>query len=101
MPAASAAAFSSSPAPSWPRAWRTPCSIAPAAFHDANSARARAWPHTMIATATHDTKRGEDARARLLALSEMPDQWARALELWREAVSPHLSDAATAPDAND
>ncbi|HZB62663.1 MAG TPA: malto-oligosyltrehalose synthase, partial [Microvirga sp.] len=75
--------------------------VAPAAFHDANAARARAWPHTMIATATHDTKRGEDARARLLALSEMPDQWARALELWREAVSHHLSDGAAAPDAND
>ena len=38
----------------------------------ANAARARDWPNAMIATATHDTKRGEDARARLLALSEMP-----------------------------
>jgi (1->4)-alpha-D-glucan 1-alpha-D-glucosylmutase len=55
----------------------------------------------MIATATHDTKRGEDARARLLALSEMPDEWARALDLWRETISPHLPDGAGAPDAND
>jgi (1->4)-alpha-D-glucan 1-alpha-D-glucosylmutase len=57
----------------------------------------------MIATATHDTKRGEDARGRLLALSEMPDEWAKALDLWREAASPHLSEVngAPAPDAND
>jgi (1->4)-alpha-D-glucan 1-alpha-D-glucosylmutase len=75
--------------------------VPPEAFHEANAARARAWPHTMIATATHDTKRGEDARARLLALSEMPDEWARALDLWRETISPHLPDGAGAPDAND
>ena len=74
-----------------------------AAFHAANADRASAWPHAMIATATHDTKRGEDARARLLALSEMPEEWSKALDLWQELVSPHLSDVngAPAPDAND
>jgi (1->4)-alpha-D-glucan 1-alpha-D-glucosylmutase len=73
------------------------------AFHEANADRARHWPHAMIATATHDTKRGEDARARLLALSEMPAEWMRALDLWRETVATHLSevDGAPAPDAND
>ncbi|WP_262296481.1 malto-oligosyltrehalose synthase [Microvirga sesbaniae] len=77
--------------------------LSPDAFHRANADRARDWPHAMIATATHDTKRGEDARARLLALSEMPEEWERALDLWREAAAPHLSqtDGATAPDAND
>ncbi|WP_230530911.1 malto-oligosyltrehalose synthase [Microvirga roseola] len=74
-----------------------------AAFHEMNQERARDWPHAMIATATHDTKRGEDARARLIALSEVPDEWAQALDLWREAVTPHLSkvEGAPAPDAND
>ncbi|MBM1170413.1 malto-oligosyltrehalose synthase [Microvirga arabica] len=77
--------------------------LPPDAFHRLNADRARIWPHAMIATATHDTKRGEDARARLLALSEMPDEWSKALDLWRELASPHLSeiDGAPAPDAND
>ena len=39
--------------------------LAPALFHKANAARAQNWPHAMLATATHDTKRGEDNRARL------------------------------------
>jgi (1->4)-alpha-D-glucan 1-alpha-D-glucosylmutase len=73
------------------------------AFHQANADRARNWPHAMIATATHDTKRGEDARARLLALSEMPEEWADALSLWKEVASHHLSDidGVPAPDGND
>ncbi|MCB8822192.1 malto-oligosyltrehalose synthase [Microvirga rosea] len=77
--------------------------LTPEAFHQANADRADAWPHTMVATATHDTKRGEDARARLLALSEIPEQWAEALKAWHEVVSPHLSsrDGIAAPDAND
>jgi (1->4)-alpha-D-glucan 1-alpha-D-glucosylmutase len=73
------------------------------AFHAANRARARDWPHAMTATATHDTKRGEDARARLNALSEMPDDWARALDAWHEIAIDHLTeiDGEAAPDAND
>ena len=73
------------------------------AFHAANAERLRDWPHAMIATATHDTKRGEDARARLIALSEMPEAWAAALDLWRVAAEPHLAahDGTAAPDAND
>src|SRR6185437_11072525 len=39
-------------------------------FHESMRERAHDWPHGMTATATHDTKRGEDARARLTALSE-------------------------------
>lgn len=46
------------------------------AFHAAMQARARDFPHGMTATATHDTKRGEDARARILALSELAGEWA-------------------------
>ncbi|MBL0404565.1 malto-oligosyltrehalose synthase [Microvirga aerilata] len=77
--------------------------LAPDAFHRLNADRARNWPHAMIATATHDTKRGEDARARLLALSERPEEWAKALDLWRETAAPHLTrvNDAPAPDSND
>lgn len=77
--------------------------LPPDAFHEANAERAQDWPHTMIATATHDTKRGEDARARLLALSELPDDWEQALMIWRQIITSHLTDieGAPAPDAND
>ncbi len=53
-----------------------------AAFHHENQARARHWPHAMLASSTHDSKRSEDVRARLNALSEMPDAWRRALSRW-------------------
>jgi (1->4)-alpha-D-glucan 1-alpha-D-glucosylmutase len=42
------------------------------AFHRANQVRARDWPHAMLTTSTHDTKRSEDVRARLNVLSEIP-----------------------------
>ncbi|MGE3899982.1 MAG: malto-oligosyltrehalose synthase [Variibacter sp.] len=54
-----------------------------AQFHAKMLERWRAAPHGMTATATHDTKRGEDARARLLALSEMPREWAQVVAEWR------------------
>ena len=57
----------------------------------------------MIATATHDTKRGEDARSRLLALSEMPEAWGEAWEQWSDLARPHITviDGEAVPDAND
>lgn len=55
----------------------------PDTFHRRMAARASEWPHSMTATATHDTKRGEDARARLLVLSEMPAEWSEAVQRWR------------------
>lgn len=72
-------------------------------FHRINGARASAWPHAMTATATHDTKRGEDTRARLNLLSELPDEWEKALELWHDVASPHFEvvDGEPAPDRND
>jgi (1->4)-alpha-D-glucan 1-alpha-D-glucosylmutase len=72
-------------------------------FHRANLDRQREWPHAMIATATHDTKRGEDARARLNALSEIPEEWQAALDRWKALASPYLTsvDGNEAPDAND
>jgi (1->4)-alpha-D-glucan 1-alpha-D-glucosylmutase len=44
----------------------------------------------MTATATHDTKRGEDARARLLALTEIPGEWTSAVARWKILNAPHL-----------
>lgn len=52
------------------------------AFHDAVKARAT-YPHAMTATATHDTKRGEDARMRILALADIAGDWAVAVRHWR------------------
>jgi len=59
-------------------------------FHALMRARAKEWPHGMTATATHDTKRGEDARARLAALSEIPDEWTSTVARWKVLNAPHL-----------
>jgi (1->4)-alpha-D-glucan 1-alpha-D-glucosylmutase len=53
-----------------------------AAFHHVNQERARLWPAALIATATHDTKRGADARARLNVLSEMARDWGPRARHW-------------------
>lgn len=73
------------------------------AFHRANAQRAERWPHEMTATATHDTKRGEDARARLNVLSEIPAEWREtALACMRVTRQAHtLVDGQPAPDRND
>jgi (1->4)-alpha-D-glucan 1-alpha-D-glucosylmutase len=60
------------------------------AFHQMMLARAREWPHGMTSTATHDTKRGEDARARLAALTELPGEWTSAVARWKVLNAPHL-----------
>jgi (1->4)-alpha-D-glucan 1-alpha-D-glucosylmutase len=77
--------------------------LTPRRFHETAAGRARDWPHAMVATATHDTKRGEDARGRLLALSEMPEAWAEAVARFEDLAAPHLIrvDEIDAPDAND
>ncbi|KXF78482.1 hypothetical protein ATN84_01415 [Paramesorhizobium deserti] len=66
--------------------------LEPAAFHAAMKRRAESWPRALSATATHDTKRGEDARARLAVLSEMPREWADAVFRWHDATGD-VSDA--------
>ena len=53
--------------------------VSPEAFHSWCAHIARNSPRTMLATSTHDTKRSEDVRARLYVLSEMPEQWRRAV----------------------
>ncbi len=52
------------------------------AFHVANQRRAESFPNALLATATHDHKRGEDVRARLAVLTEMPDEWGDTLRRW-------------------
>jgi (1->4)-alpha-D-glucan 1-alpha-D-glucosylmutase len=51
-------------------------------FHEFNRRRLEEWPDTMNTTATHDTKRGEDVRARLNVLTEIPEEWERRLQRW-------------------
>ncbi len=51
-------------------------------FHRRMMERATAWPRALLATATHDHKRGEDVRARLAVLSEVPETWLRYVERW-------------------
>ena len=73
------------------------------AFHERNIVRQRDWPATLLATSTHDTKRSEDVRARMVAISEIPQTWRRALPRWRSANRrwKKLVDEAHAPDANE
>ena len=56
--------------------------LSPAAFHAANKERQKRFPHALLATATHDHKRGEDTRARLAVLSEIPSEWDAAVQRW-------------------
>ncbi len=74
-----------------------------AAFHRENQERARRWPHAMLAGSTHDSKRSEDVRARLAALSEMPDEWHRALSRWSKLnrSKRRKLDSGRAPSRND
>ena len=75
----------------------------PAEFHAANQRRCEHAPLSMLASATHDTKRGEDVRARLNILSEMPDQWGRQIAAWARINARHrrVIDGGYAPDRND
>jgi (1->4)-alpha-D-glucan 1-alpha-D-glucosylmutase len=57
--------------------------LEPDAFHDRMAARAADAPHGLTATATHDTKRGEDARMRVLAIAELTDAWVQAVKEWQ------------------
>jgi (1->4)-alpha-D-glucan 1-alpha-D-glucosylmutase len=73
------------------------------AFHRRNLIRGELWPNSMSASSTHDTKRGEDVRARINVLSETPGEWYRAIRRWRElnrAAKTRVADR-QAPDANE
>ncbi len=60
-----------------------------AEFHRLNTERREQFPHSLLATSTHDTKRSEDVRMRLVALSEMPAVWADALRHWSRLNNKH------------
>jgi (1->4)-alpha-D-glucan 1-alpha-D-glucosylmutase len=73
------------------------------AFHAQNHNRWETHPASFLATATHDTKRGEDVRARLHALSELPAEWDARLSEWRELNRAHrvgVDSERLVPDAN-
>jgi len=65
-------------------------------FHIHNKRISDDWPNTMLSTSTHDTKRGEDVRARLNVLSEIPEEWGRMLKEWSG-----INKGVGAPDANE
>jgi (1->4)-alpha-D-glucan 1-alpha-D-glucosylmutase len=73
------------------------------AFHQRNLDRQRNWPATLLATSTHDTKRSEDVRARIVAVSEIPELWRRSVQRWRVANRrwKRMITDAEAPDANE
>ncbi|NTJ66556.1 malto-oligosyltrehalose synthase [Agrobacterium rhizogenes] len=70
---------------------------ATATFHRFMEDRARRQPHGLSATSTHDTKRGEDARARLYSLSQDPEAWVAGVQRWRSMNSPSLENLADGP----
>jgi (1->4)-alpha-D-glucan 1-alpha-D-glucosylmutase len=72
-------------------------------FHAANAERAATRPHTMLATSTHDHKRGEDVRTRIDALTETPGGWSRALRRWSRVNRTKRGTVRgfPAPDPND
>ncbi|HEY1749683.1 MAG TPA: malto-oligosyltrehalose synthase [Caulobacteraceae bacterium] len=69
--------------------------------HAAFAARSAAFPRAMLTTATHDHKRGEDVRARLAVLSEVPQVWIEAAQRWRQLNAPLRSGADLAVDPGD
>jgi len=73
------------------------------AFHESNIDRQRNWPTALLATSTHDTKRSEDVRARIVAISEIPEPWRRSLQRWRQANRrwKRTINDMEAPDANE
>jgi (1->4)-alpha-D-glucan 1-alpha-D-glucosylmutase len=74
-----------------------------AAFHDRNKERFKSWPQGLNASSTHDTKRGEDVRARLAVLSEIPERWEQCLLRWSGFNARQKTTLAgrTVPDANE
>ncbi|HUY87135.1 MAG TPA: malto-oligosyltrehalose synthase [Pirellulales bacterium] len=72
-------------------------------FHRKNAERLARWPHTMLASSTHDTKRSEDMRARLNVLSECSEEWEAAILRWRSMNAPHKTelDGNETPSGNE
>ena len=76
--------------------------LSPASWHGTARQRRAHFPRALLATATHDHKRGEDARARLAVISEIPSEWESALQRWIRLNAPVKRDLdGPAPDAAD
>jgi (1->4)-alpha-D-glucan 1-alpha-D-glucosylmutase len=73
------------------------------AFHADSQHRARFWPHEMLGTSTHDTKRSEDVRARINVLSEMTQVWRKTIERWTRMnrMRKKEVEGQSAPSLND
>ena len=82
-----------------PREFGTPVQ----AFHELNGTRRERWPGSLAATSTHDTKRSEDVRVRLAALSEVPREWRALTARWHRQNRQFKTDVEgePAPDRND
>ncbi|GAB3652410.1 malto-oligosyltrehalose synthase [Nocardioides korecus] len=92
-------------------------SVTPAAFHEAMATRQAEWPRAMTTLTTHDTKRGEDTRARIAVLAEVPERWEQSLTrllalspvpdegfgnlLWQAVVGAWPAGGADAPDLRE
>ncbi len=77
--------------------------ISVSAFHHHGRERAKTWPHAMLGTTTHDTKRSEDVRARINVLSELARDWDARVFRWTRMnrSRKHPLDEQLAPDRND
>src|SRR5688500_1728115 len=74
-----------------------------AEFHEGCGHRLRYWPLELLSTSTHDTKLGEDVRARINAISELSAEWTREVGRWMRINNRHRTviEAEPAPDRND
>lgn len=70
-------------------------------FHERMIERQLVASGALNATATHDTKRGEDMRLRINVISELPDEWEQNVRQWRELNKPFKKKRREIPDAND
>jgi (1->4)-alpha-D-glucan 1-alpha-D-glucosylmutase len=72
-------------------------------FHKHAVERSRRWPHAMLTTSTHDTKRSEDVRARINVLSEIPREWRQMVGRWSKlnARKKNRDEDTPAPHRND
>ncbi|MGQ3683625.1 MAG: malto-oligosyltrehalose synthase [Candidatus Loosdrechtia sp.] len=73
------------------------------AFHGQNIETSKLWPHELITTSTHDSKRSEDVRARINVLSEIPEEWKMYLMRWKRFNKKKkiVYEAQTVPDNNE
>ena len=71
--------------------------VSPAGFHATARARAKNFPRALLATATHDHKRGEDTRARIAVLSEIPDEWGAVVNRWTRLNASLRKDLSDGP----